>query len=133
MRLSVLRPLEVVRRQALCIALAAIVAAIFWASGQPINLGTLLVRSMVIGNLTIASMEALHFIYWKRRFPFNGLLFLLVVASVLPSVYFISTIAVWWFTPPTPSEPLSQLLRTEWKFLIVATWVFSVFSYLCQI
>ncbi|HVU45355.1 MAG TPA: PP2C family protein-serine/threonine phosphatase, partial [Terracidiphilus sp.] len=70
------------------------------------------------------------FIYWKRRFPDNWLLFLLVVAIVLPPVYFISSVAVWWFAPPTPQQPLSQLLRTEWKFPIVATWVFSLFSYL---
>lgn len=132
MRLALLSPVTLVRRQAVCIAMAAIVGAVFWANGQPINPATVLVYSVMIGNLIIPATEALHFIYWKQRFPYNWFLFLLVVLFLLSPIYVVSTIVVWAVAPPAP-QPLSHLLLTGWKFPVVVTFVFSVLVYVYNI
>jgi phosphoserine phosphatase RsbU/P len=121
-----------VRRQAVCIALAAICGAVFWANGQQINPWTVLLYSVLIGNLTIPATEGLRFLYWKRPFPYSWLLFLSVVLVLLPPVYIVSTIVVWEFAPPSP-QSLSHLLRTGWKFPVVVTFVFSVLAYIYSI
>jgi len=125
-------PTILARRQAVLIAVAAIVGAIFWAVGQPINLVTVLLYSLLLGNLTKPATDGLRFLYWKRRFPYNWLLFFLALAIVLPPVYVISTVVVWRYAPPSP-QSLSHLLWTGWKFPVVVTVVFSVLSYLYSI
>ncbi len=127
-----LRPKVLIRRQILCVALAAILGAFFWGIGQQINLSTLLLYSLMIGNLIMPATEALHFLYWRRRFPYNWLFFLLVVLVLLLPVYVVSSVVVWRFAPPTP-QTLFHLLRTGWKLPFVVTFVFSVLTYLFNI
>lgn len=124
-----LRPKVLIRRQVLCIALAAIIGAIFWAIGQEINPGTVLLYSLMLGNLIIPATEALHFVYFRRPFPYNWLFFLLVVFALLIPVYVTSSLVVWLLAPPTP-QSLGHLIRTGWKFPVLVTFVFSVLSYL---
>jgi sigma-B regulation protein RsbU (phosphoserine phosphatase) len=121
-----------VRRQAFCIGLAAIIAGFFWANGDRTNLVKVLIYALVIGNLIFPSMQALSSLYWKRRFPYNWILFLLIVAVLAPAFYAIATVAVWWFVTPH-SQSLFHLLTTEWKFPVVATFVFSVMIHVSRI
>ena len=127
-----LRPKVLIRQQALCIALASIIGSIFWANGQQINSGTVLLYSLMLGNLIMPATEALRFVYWKRRFPYNWLFFLLVVIVLLIPVYVVSSVVVWWFAPPSP-QTLGHLLRTGWKFPVLVTFIVAVVSYLYEI
>lgn len=127
-----LRPPAVVKRQMLCIAVAAILMAFFWGLGQQISPGTVLLYSLVIGNLTLPASEALRFIYSKRRFPYNWLFFLLVTLPLLVPIYVISSVIVWRFAPPSP-QTLYHLLTTGWKLPFVVTFVLSVVTYLYNI
>ncbi len=132
MRLGLPRPIVILRRQVLCIGLAAVLAGFFWGIGQQINLSTLLLYSLMIGNLIMPATEALRFVYWRRRFPYNWIFFLLVVLVLLLPIYVISSVVVWWFAPPTP-QTLDHLLLTGWKLPVVVTFVFSVITYLYSI
>jgi hypothetical protein len=102
MRLARVRPIVFVRRQALCIALAAVLAGFFWGIGQQVNLSTVLLYSLMIGNLIMPATEALRFLYWKRSFPYNWIFYLPVVLVLLLPIYIVSSVVVWWFAPPTP-------------------------------
>ena len=117
------------RRQVLYIALSAVVGAIFWANGQRINPLTILVYSLCIGNLITPPTDKLHRLYAERRFPYNWLLFLLVLLLLLPVVYLISSAIVWALAPPTP-QTLLHLLRTGWKLPFLITFVFSILTFL---
>jgi len=117
------------RKQVLYIALSAVVGAIFWANGQRINPLTILVYSLCIGNLITPFTERLHHLYAEKRFPYNWLLFLLVLLPILPVVYLISSVFVWALAPPTP-QTLSHLLRTGWKLPFLITFVFSILTFL---
>lgn len=117
------------KRQILYFALSAVVGAIFWANGQRINPLTILVYSLSIGNLITPPTERLHRLYAERRFPYNWLLFLVVLLFLLPVVYLISSVFVWALAPPTP-QTLSHLLRTGWKLPFLVTFVFGVLTYL---
>src|ERR1035438_9508775 len=90
------------RKQSLYIALSAVVSAIFWAIGQQINPLTIMVYSLSIGNLITPTTRRLHFFYAERPFPYNWLVFLPIMLALLPPVYLISSVFVWWIAPPTP-------------------------------
>lgn len=105
------------------------VGAIFWANGQRINPLTILVYSLCIGNLITPPTDKLHRLYAERRFPYNWLLFLLVLLLLLPVVYLISSAIVWALAPPTP-QTLLHLLRTGWKLPFLITFVFSILTFL---
>jgi phosphoserine phosphatase RsbU/P len=122
----------IIRLQFVCIAMAAVVAATFWAIGQQVNLQTVVLYSFLIGNLVSPSAQALHFVYAKRRFPLSLALFLLVILILLAPVYVVSTVVVWWFAPPSP-QSLTHLIATGWKLPVFATFVFAFVSYLYNI
>jgi sigma-B regulation protein RsbU (phosphoserine phosphatase) len=113
----------------LCIALAAVLAGFFWGIGQQVNLSTVLLYSLMIGNLIMPATEALRFLYWKRSFPYNWIFYLPVVLVLLLPIYIVSSVVVWWFAPPTP-QTLYHLLTTGWKLPVVVTLVFSVVTFL---
>lgn len=117
------------RKQVHYIALSAVVAAIFWAIGQRINPVTILIYSLCIGNLITPPTERLHHIWAERRFPYNWLLFLIVLLPLLPLVYLISSVFVWALAPPTP-QTLSHLLLTGWKLPFLVTFVFGALTFL---
>lgn len=132
MRKAFPSPIVFVRHQVVCIGVAAIIMAFFWANGDVTSLVKVLIYSLVIGNLLFPSMEALDSLYWKRRFPYNWIIFLLFVAVLAPVFYVIATVAVWWFFTPH-SQSLSQLLTTGWKFPVVATFAASVIIHVSRI
>jgi phosphoserine phosphatase RsbU/P len=118
-----------VRHQILYIALSAICAAIFWAIGEQINLFTVLLFTLCIGNLLSPAMEWTEFLYSKRPFPFNWLLFLPTLLIITVPVYLISSTVVWLVAPPGP-QTLSHLIRTGWKFPFLVTFIFGFVSFL---
>jgi phosphoserine phosphatase RsbU/P len=132
MRLAFPRPIVLVRRQALYIGLASILAGFFWGIGQPINLSTLLLYSLMIGNLLFPATQALRFLYWRRPFPYNWVAYLPIVLVLLLPIYVVASVVVWWFAPPTP-QTLYHLLTTGWKLPVVVTFVFSVITFLYSI
>jgi sigma-B regulation protein RsbU (phosphoserine phosphatase) len=117
------------RQQALYISLSVVVAAVFWAIGQPINPLTILLYSLCIGNLISPPMNRLSSSLSDRPFPYNWLIFLAVLVVLTPPVYVIASVAVWWIAPPTP-QSLWQLITTGWKFPFLVTLVFSVIAFL---
>ena len=117
------------RRQSLYIALSAVVGAIFWAIGQRINPLTVMVYSVSIGNLVTPATGRLRFLYAERPFPYNWIVFLPVLFVLLPPIYLISSVFVWWLAPPTP-QALGHLLRTGWKLPFLVTFVFGVLEFL---
>jgi len=116
---------NLVRRQALYVAVGVIVAAVFWAVGQDINPWTIFVYSISIGNLTSLSMGIADPLYGKRSFPYNWTVYLLFLAAVLVPVYLISSVLVWTIAPPSP-QSLAHYVRTGWKFPILLSFVFGL-------
>jgi sigma-B regulation protein RsbU (phosphoserine phosphatase) len=119
------------RQQSVYLSVAAVVVAIFWAVGQEINPLTILVYSICLGNLTRTAMEKARSLYGDRRFPYNWVTFLLVLAVLVVPIYVISSTVVWWIAPPSP-QTLEHYLRTGWKFPILVTVVFSVGMFLYE-
>jgi sigma-B regulation protein RsbU (phosphoserine phosphatase) len=117
------------RHQSLYIAISAVTGAVFWAIGQPINPATVLVYSLCIGNLISPATGRVEFLYSKRPFPLNWLIFVPVLLVLTVPVYLISSAIVWLIAPPTP-QSLPHLLTTGWKFPFLVTLVFGVLSFL---
>ncbi len=117
------------RQQMLYLSVAAIVAAIFWAIGQRVNPATVLLYSMLFGNLVTPSMEYLGRHYWHRPFPYNWIAFLLVLAVVTVPVYVGCTVVVWSVAPPSP-QTLEHLLLTGWKFPVLVIVVYSAVGFI---
>ncbi|MGB6720897.1 MAG: PP2C family protein-serine/threonine phosphatase [Terracidiphilus sp.] len=120
---------DLLRRQVLFIALSAIAGAIFWAIGQQINPLTILLYSLMIGNLIMPATDSLHEFYSERPFPANWVFFLAILLLLLAPVYILSSVVVWLLAPPAP-QTLGHLLRTGWKFPFLITFVFSVLIFL---
>ncbi|MGA2084941.1 MAG: PP2C family protein-serine/threonine phosphatase [Terracidiphilus sp.] len=117
------------RQQITYIAIAAIVGAIFWASGQQINPVRVIVYSLCIGNLLNSAIYRLEFLYSDRPFPYNWLIFLLVLLALTVPVYLITAVVVWLIASPVP-ETLSHLMRTGWRLPFLVTFVFGFLSFL---
>lgn len=118
-----------VRQQIIYIAIAAVLGAIFWAIGLPINPFTVLVYTLCIGNLLSPATNWADPFYSKRSFPFNWLVFLPTLLALTVPVYLISSVIVWLVAPPTP-QTLSHLILTGWKFPFLVTFVFGFVSFL---
>ena len=131
MRITLSALANFLKKQALFIAFSLAVAAIFWALGQEINPFTIIVYSISLGNLTEAFMEMAWPLYSDRRFPYNWLVFLLVLAVALAPIYVISATLAWWITSPSPLT-LGRYLETSWKFPILITLVISIASFLYE-
>ena len=131
MRMTLPALANFLKPQALYIAVSLIVAAIFWASGQEINPGTILVYSLSLGNLTAFTMQKTYRVYGNRSFPHNWLFFLMVLLVALVPIYLVSSSLVWLIAPPSPQN-LRHYLMTGWKFPILVTFVFSVVMFLYQ-
>jgi len=117
------------RQQSVYIAISAVVGGIFWANGQQINLATVLVSSLCIGNLLSPSLNRLSFLYWQKPFPYNWIVFLSLLLVLTVPVYLITSTVVWLIAPPD-SESLSHLIRTGWKFAFLVTFVFGLVAFL---
>src|ERR1039458_8570245 len=122
---------HLVRAQIIYIAISAVLGAIFWAIGLPINPFTVLLYTICIGNLLSFGIGHLEFLFSEKPFPFNWLIFLPTLTTLTVPVYLISTTIVWLISPPGP-QTLSHLLLTGWKFPFLVTFVFGFVSFLHQ-
>jgi phosphoserine phosphatase RsbU/P len=113
------------RQQILYVVIAAVVAALMWATGQRTNPATPLVYTLCIGNLVTISLEKLGFLYEKRPFPYNLLIFLPLLLVLTAPVYLITSAVVWMIAPPA-GLTLSSLIAVGWKFSFVVTLAFSI-------
>lgn len=128
MRVDYMSVARFFRRQAIYVAISVVVSAIFWADGQQINLAAVLTYSLCIGNLLAPALNRLDFL-WQRRFPFNWIVFLTVLLILVGPVYLVSSVVVWLIILHDP-QSLSQLIRTEWKFPFLVTFVFGLVAFL---
>jgi sigma-B regulation protein RsbU (phosphoserine phosphatase) len=117
------------RQQSVYIAISAVVGAIFWANGEQINPFTVLLYSLCIGNFLSPAIGRLEFLYSRRRFPFNWLIFVPILLLVAIPIYIFSSAVVWLIAPPTP-QTLLHLIRTGWKFPYLVICVFGTLSFL---
>jgi sigma-B regulation protein RsbU (phosphoserine phosphatase) len=117
------------RQQGVYLALAAIVAAFFWANGERINLAAVIVYTLSIGNLISFAVERLRFLYAGRPFPYDWMIFIPVLLAVAAPVYVVSTVLVWLIALQA-GQNLAQLITTGWKLPYVVTFVFSVLIFL---
>ncbi len=127
MKLSAL--MHFFRQQIIYIALSAVLVGVFWAIGEPTNPVAVLVYTLCIGNLISFLIGWLEFAYSKRPFPYNWLIYLLVLLGLMVPIYLISTTVVWMIIRPI-SLNLVTMLRMEWKFPFLVTLVFGVVSFL---
>jgi phosphoserine phosphatase RsbU/P len=119
------------RIQALCVVLAVLVGAFFWAIGQAINPATVLIYSLLLGNLSLLVTQSLRHFYDQHPFPYNWLLFLLLVLLMLAPLFVTASVAVWWIAPPSP-QPFWHLIRTGWKTPFLIIFLVCVLTYLYQ-
>jgi sigma-B regulation protein RsbU (phosphoserine phosphatase) len=117
------------RQQIFYVAIAAVVAALIWATGQRTNPATLLVYTLCIGNLVSISLEKLGFLYAKRPYPYNLLIFLPLLLVLTAPVYLITSVVVW-LIAPVAELTLASLITAGWKFSFVATLAFGIPSFL---
>jgi sigma-B regulation protein RsbU (phosphoserine phosphatase) len=129
MRLSSATLMGLLREQALYLSIAAIVAAIFWAVGLSVNPATVVLYALCLGNLTHRAMMRAHRMYCERPFPYDFLIFLAALFVLTPPVYVISSVVVWWLSPPTP-QSLGHLITTGWKLPCLAILIIGVISFL---
>ena len=118
-----------VRRQALYLSVASIASAIFWAVGQPINPATILLYSILFGNIATPPMNRVRLATATRPFPYNWLIFLAALFLLTPVAYLVVTPVVGWIAPPSP-QSVSHLIRTGWKFPCLLLIVYGILSFL---
>jgi sigma-B regulation protein RsbU (phosphoserine phosphatase) len=117
------------RQQSVYLAMSAVLVAILWAIGEPINPVLIVVFTLCIGNLLSSAISRVEFLYSGRPFPFDWLIFLPVLLVLTVPVYLISITAIWLLIRPV-TQTLSNFIETEWKFPFVATFVFGFASFL---
>lgn len=120
-----------IRKQGVYITASMIVAAFFWAVGQEVNPLTILVYALCLGNLTSLTMEQTYRFYGQTRFPYNWLLYVVLLSAVVVPVYVVSSVLVWWIAPPS-RQSLEHYLITGWKFPILVTYVFGIAIFLYE-
>lgn len=119
------------RRQILYIGLSAALVAIFWAIGESVAFAPVVVYTLCTGNLLSVAMERLGFLFAGKPFPYNWVIFLVVLMVLSVPVYLISTAVVWLIVRPL-ALTLPYLLETQWRFPLVATFVFGGASFMHQ-
>jgi sigma-B regulation protein RsbU (phosphoserine phosphatase) len=119
------------RQQGIFIALTAVLGAVFWAIGLPMNPWIVMIYSFSIGNLITPAIARLHFLYADRPFPYNWMIFLPVLLVLVPPVYLISSAFVWAIELRT-SQTYAHLILTGWKLPFLVTFVFGILSFLYQ-
>ena len=77
------------RDQGIYLFIALVVAAIFWATGQPINPFTIIVYSLCIGNFLSPPVQWLHVLYEKPSL-YDWLIFMAVLCVVMVPVYLLT-------------------------------------------
>jgi sigma-B regulation protein RsbU (phosphoserine phosphatase) len=119
------------RQQIVYLGLSAVLVAIFWAMGLQANPAPVAVYTLCIGNLLSFAIDRVEFLFSKRPFPYNWVIFLAVLMVLTVPVYLVSTATVWLVVRPV-SQTLPDLIEAGWKFPFVATFVFGFASFLHQ-
>ncbi len=88
------------------------------------NIATVLVYTLCMGNLVSPAVGWLGFLYTERRFPYNLLVFVPILLVLTAPIYLITSVVVWLVAPPA-ALTLSELIAAGWKFSFVATLLFS--------
>jgi len=120
-----------VRQQIIYLGLSVALAAIFWAIGERIPFVPVLVYTLCTGNLLSAAIERVQFLFSGRPFPYNWVIFLVVLMVLTVPVYLISTVVVWLVIRPV-GQSLTDLIETAWRFPLDATLVFGGVSFMHQ-
>jgi sigma-B regulation protein RsbU (phosphoserine phosphatase) len=118
---------QLVRLESYYIAISAIVCAVLWAAGQRVNPLAVLVYTLCIGNSLTLLTESFEFLYVRHRFPYDLLIYLPILLVLTVPVYIIASTAVWLIV--RPGDSLRELITVEWKFPVVATFVFGNFTF----
>jgi sigma-B regulation protein RsbU (phosphoserine phosphatase) len=117
------------RQQLVYFAISAVLVAVFWAIGVQINPARVLVSTLCIANLLSLSIGRLEFLFSDKPYPFNLLIYLLVLLGLAVPVYLISAAILWFIAPPV-SQTLSHLITTGWKIPLLVIIVFGVSRFL---
>lgn len=117
------------QHQILYLAIAAVVSAVFWANGQQVNPATVVVYSLLFGNIVSSTMTGLGKVYRSRPFPYNWLLFWLVLVLIVGPVYAACSVVVWWLAPPSP-QSLYHLIISGWRFPVLVVVVYATIAFL---
>lgn len=131
MHLAVPSLVRFARQQLVYIVISAVLGAVFWAIGLPINPWTVLLYTLCIGNLLSIGIDRVEFLFSGKPFPYDWLIFLPTLMVLTIPVYLISSVIVWFISPPGP-QTLSHLLLTGWKFPFLVTFIFGFVSFLHQ-
>jgi phosphoserine phosphatase RsbU/P len=118
------------RDQGIYLFIALVIGAMFWAIGQPVNPFTVILYSLCFGNFLSPPVRWLHFLY-EKPFPYDWMIFLIVLCVLSVPVYALSSIIVWWIAPPTP-QSLGHLITTGWKLPILVIVVYGVLNFLYE-
>ena len=121
--------LRLLKLETIYLAIAAIVVAVFWANGQQVNPVTVILYSLLFGNIVSPVMAGLAPFYKSRPFPLNWLLFWLLLALVVVPVYVLCSVIVWWLDPTT-SQTLYDWVTRGWKFPLLVIVVYGSIEYL---
>ena len=121
---------RLLRQQIIYVVFSAMICVVFWAEGQPTNPIAVVLYTFCIGNLLSIGLPWFEPIYEKRAFPYNLLIFLPVLAVIMVPVFLVTTVIVW-LVAPHSSHTLLELLMA-WKFPVVITFIFGIFSFVSQ-
>jgi len=119
------------RRQILYLGLSAALVAIFWALGEQVPFAPVVVYTLCTGNLLSVAIGRVEFLFSGRPFPYNWVIFLVVLMVLTVPVYLISTAVVWLIIRPITLS-FTELIETAWRFPLVATMVFGGASFMHQ-
>ena len=119
------------RQQIIYIGLSAALVAIFWAMGEQVPFAPVVVYTLCTGNLLSVAIGRVEFLFSGRPFPYNWVIFLVVLMVLTVPVYLISTAVVWLIVRPI-SMSFTELIETAWRFPLVATLVFGGVSFMHQ-
>src|SRR5215469_7092024 len=88
------------QRQMLFLSIAAIVCAVFWATGQQPNPLSSVIYALLFGNLVEQTMAALLRMYDGRPFPWNWISYWFLLAAISVPVYVLCAAVVWLVARP---------------------------------
>jgi sigma-B regulation protein RsbU (phosphoserine phosphatase) len=120
------------RQQFTYLVISAVIAAIFWTIGMQTNPVLVLVYTLCIGNLLSTVIGRLNFLYEKRPFPYNLLIFVPLLLVLTIPIYLITSVVVWLIAPPLPMT-LTHLITAGWKFPVLVTFVIGFSTFLHHI
>jgi len=120
------------RQQQLYVFIAVAVAGFFWASDLKVNFPTILIYSLCIGNLGTLILEKMSPLYCNRPFPWNWLVYLLLLAICTFPIYAIAAAAVYYLArlPDDSYLTLWQSVRHGWRFPFFVCMLWGIISYL---